>query len=111
MLKLFSLAGGDDVHNTFRSVRDEGGLKQVYLFCYMIIFFTALSNIFVAVIMDGYEMSKIRKAIDNNNPFPSAQSAAKAVRDKKIEPTDKFDDDADDKPVSLQASPYFRANS
>ncbi len=110
MQKLFSLAAGDDIHRTFRSVSDEGIYKQIYLFFYLIIFYTALSNIFVAVIMDGYEMSKIRKAIDNNNPFPSTKSAEKAVREKKIEPNDNFDDN-DNKPVSLQTSPYFKANS
>lgn len=99
------------MHNTFRKVGDEGAFKQIYLFFFLIIFFTALSNIFVAVIMDGYEMSKIRKAIDNNNPFPTRQHAENAVKTKKIVIDSTAGNDEAEKPLSSQASPYFKVNS
>ena len=80
-------------------------------------FFTAFQNIFVAVIMDGYEMSKIRKQIDNDNPFPTPQSAQKAVRENRIkvnETAAKDDDDDFKSPggvISSAASPYYWRSS
>ena len=68
------------MHSSFLAVYDEGYFKQLYLIIYILLFFTALQNIFVAVIMEGYDRSIIRKAIDNNDPFPQAKSAAVAVR-------------------------------
>ena len=71
---LFSLSCGDSVHETFLNTWDEGDFKQFYLILYMICFYTAAQNIFVAIIMEAYEVTKIRKKLDNDDPFPDTKN-------------------------------------
>lgn len=45
--------------------------------------------------MEGYEMSLIRKAIDNNNPFPEKSSAERAaIQDRKTRIRDGYESDS-----------------
>jgi len=72
-------------------VFDEGYFKQIFLFVYMLTFYTAMQNIFVAIVMDGYEMSKIRKVLDNDDPFPDARKLNPGALQKLVnEPIDEI---------------------
>jgi hypothetical protein len=70
---LFALLCGDIVYNSFTDTINESYLKQLFLFVYVITFYTAMSNIFVAIVMEGYERTLIRKELDNDDPFPDLE--------------------------------------
>ena len=65
------MAGGDIVHETYLETWDEGIISTLFLTIYMILFFTAIMNILVAVMMEGYDRGTARKEIDNDDPFPT----------------------------------------
>jgi len=71
---LYEMAGGDIVHETYLETWDEGVMSTLFLTIYMILFFTALMNILVAVMMEGYDRGVARKEIDNDDPFPTANN-------------------------------------
>lgn len=60
---LFAISCGDNIHDTFLSVWDQGMLKQIFLIIFMLCFFTAASNIFYALIQEGYDKSRLRKQL------------------------------------------------
>jgi len=62
------MGGGDIVHETYLETWDEGMLSTFFLTFYMILFFTALMNIFVAVIMEGYDRGVAKKSLDLDDP-------------------------------------------
>lgn len=57
MITLFSLLNGDIVNDTFLETWAEGIIGQIYLIIFMILFYTAVQNVFVTIIMEGYEES------------------------------------------------------
>lgn len=57
VITLFSLLNGDIVNDTFLETWAEGIVGQIYLICFMILFYTAVQNVFVTIIMEGYEES------------------------------------------------------
>lgn len=77
MRSLFAMAGGDIVHQTYLDTWDEGVISSLFFTVYMVTFFTAFMNIFVAVIMDGYDKGRLRQQLDDDDPFPSADSLMK----------------------------------
>mgnify|MGYP002621557952 FL=1 len=74
MQSLFGLFCGDIVYETFTDTYDETVFKQVYLVIYLLAFYTSVQNIFVAIVMEGYDRCSLRKNIDNDDPFPSINS-------------------------------------
>jgi len=91
---LYEMAGGDIVHETYLETWDEGVMSTLFLTIYMILFFTALMNILVAVMMEGYVRGVARKEIDNDDPFPTRNSLNQRKR------SDLFlDDGEEDNPV------------
>lgn len=56
-ITLFSLLNGDIVNDTFLETWAEGLVGQIYLIIFMILFYTAVQNVFVTIIMEGYEES------------------------------------------------------
>lgn len=68
------MAGGDIVHETYLETWDEGIISTLFLTIYMILFFTAIMNILVAVMMEGYDRGVARKEIDNDDPFPTSKN-------------------------------------
>jgi hypothetical protein len=71
MTILFALSCGDSVHDTFLDVWDEGFAKQIFLIIYMMLFFTAATNIFFALIQTGYDKSRIGKEIKREQEYPN----------------------------------------
>lgn len=57
VITLFSLLNGDIVNDTFLETWAEGLPGQLYLILFMILFYTAVQNVFVTIIMEGYEES------------------------------------------------------
>jgi hypothetical protein len=57
VITLFSLLNGDIVNDTFLETWAEGLPGQLYLIIFMILFYTAVQNVFVTIIMEGYEES------------------------------------------------------
>jgi hypothetical protein len=49
------MSNGDTVHATFLQVWGEGIAKQFFLIIFMVMFFTAFTNIFYAIMQDGYD--------------------------------------------------------
>jgi len=68
------MAGGDIVHETYLETWDEGIVSTLFFTIYMILFFTAIMNILVAVMMEGYDRGVARKTIDNDDPFPTGKN-------------------------------------
>lgn len=71
MIILFAMSCGDTVHDTFLAVWDEGIAKQIFLLLYMVLFFTAASNILFALIQDGYDKSRVGGIIKRDQEYPS----------------------------------------
>ncbi len=57
VVTLFALSNGDIVNDTFLETWSEGFIGQVYLIVFMILFYTAVQNVFITIIMEGYENS------------------------------------------------------
>lgn len=86
VITLFSLSFGDIVNETFQNTKIGGVLGELFLMTFMLLFYTAVQNVFITIIMDGYEKSKQekkkgkREKEDQNNQqsmpqFPSFPSA------------------------------------
>jgi Polycystin cation channel len=58
ILSLFSLSNGDIVSDTFGDTWTVGILGQVFLVIFMILFFTAVQNVFITIIMEGFESNR-----------------------------------------------------
>jgi len=74
------MGGGDIVHETYLETWDEGFLSTLFLTFYMIIFFTALMNILVAIIMEGYDRSVAKKDIPTD-PLSRKKDQLKKTED------------------------------
>lgn len=63
------MLNGDIVNDTFLETWAEGLPGQIYLILFMILFYTAVQNVFVTIIMEGYEESikerEQKKMIEN----------------------------------------------
>jgi len=77
---LYEMGGGDIVHETYLETWDEGFLSTLFLTFYMIIFFTALMNILVAIIMEGYDRSVAKKDIPTD-PLSRKKDQLKKTED------------------------------
>ncbi len=59
---LFSLINGDDMFATFSMVSAKGGMiwgfSRIYLYLFVIIFIYVVLSLFIAIIMDAYEVVK-----------------------------------------------------
>ena len=54
-ITLFSIVNGDIVNDTFLETWAEGLSGQLFLIIFILLFYTAVQNIFVTIIMEGYE--------------------------------------------------------
>ena len=61
VITLFSLSFGDIVNETFQNTKIGGVLGELFLMTFMLLFYTAVQNVFITIIMDGYEKSKREK--------------------------------------------------
>lgn len=52
---MWALSCGDIVHDTFLSMIDEGYMKQLWIFAFMILFYTGAANLLYAIMMEGYD--------------------------------------------------------
>ena len=62
------------MHEIFLDLWDEGLPGSIYLIVYTILYYTVFTNIFVAIVMEGFLKSRLRKKIDNDDPFPTADN-------------------------------------
>ena len=106
MRTLFAMAGGDIVHQTYLDTWDEGIISSLFFTLYMITFFTAFMNIFVAVIMDGYDKGRIRQQLDDDDPFPSSESLTKKAATLKRSKTSVIDWTEEEQEEVLKDSTY-----
>jgi hypothetical protein len=58
---LWAISCGDNVFQTFSDVWDESMMKTLFLIVYMVCFFTAMMNIFFAIIQEGYDRSRLSR--------------------------------------------------
>jgi len=61
VITLFSLSFGDIVNETFQNTKISGVLGELFLMTFMLLFYTAVQNVFITIIMDGYEKSRREK--------------------------------------------------
>lgn len=61
IVTLFALSFGDVVNETFQNTKESGILGEIFLITFMLLFYTAVQNVFITIIMDGYEKSKREK--------------------------------------------------
>jgi Polycystin cation channel len=54
-LSLFAMMLGDSVRDFFTATQRQGVIGHLVLMVYMIIFFTAVQNIFIAIVMESYD--------------------------------------------------------
>ena len=54
-LSLFSMMLGDSVRDFFTETMRQGVLGHIILMIYMLCFFTAVQNIFIAIVMESYD--------------------------------------------------------
>lgn len=74
MRTLYAMSCGDIVHETFLDTWSEGAISMIFFIIYIVMFYTAFTNIFVAMIMEGYTKAEMRKKIDNDDPFPQQEN-------------------------------------
>lgn len=74
MIILFAMSCGDAVHDTFHDVWDEGLQKQLLLVIFMVVFFTAATNILYALIQDGFDKNNIAMKIRDEQELPHLDS-------------------------------------
>jgi hypothetical protein len=80
MISLFGMFCGDIVYESLEDTKNTGIFRQLILIVYLLIFYTAGQNIFVAIIMEGYDRSTLRKEIDNDDPFPILDSLVGSIK-------------------------------
>lgn len=52
---MYALTCGDIVHQTFMSTFDEGIFKSIWIFVYILLFYTAAANLLFAIMLEGYD--------------------------------------------------------
>lgn len=80
MRSLFALSAGDIVYESFTDTINESVIKQLFLILYLLTFYTSIQNIFVSIIMEGYDRCTLRKEIDNDDPFPEFKNLEDSIR-------------------------------
>ncbi len=80
------MACGCLVYEIFHDTFDAGVLRQVFLYFYFFALYTSIQNIFVSIIMEGYDRCTVRKEIDNDDPFPIADSIRRKSKKKETPP-------------------------
>jgi len=101
MRTLFAMSCGDIVHEIFLNTWGEGLKSMVFLMLFIIMYYTAFANIFVAIIMEGYSKAEMRKKLDNDDPFPT-QDSLKMKRRMSIEIPQRSKENRGFKPPELQ---------
>ena len=71
MIMLYAMSCGDTVHDTYLAVFDEGLVKQLFLTIYMVLFFTAASNIFYAIMQEGYDKGRFAQQSQKEQIAPN----------------------------------------
>ncbi|CAD8150420.1 unnamed protein product [Paramecium pentaurelia] len=66
ILSLFSLSNGDILLESFNLVKPIGIIGQIYLIVFMIVFFTAVQSVLIAIIMEGYDEINAQRKRENN---------------------------------------------
>ena len=74
------MACGYIVYDAFDETWDEGLVRQLFFFFFLLTFYTSMQEIFVSIIMEGYDRCTIRKEIDNDDPFPMLQSLKQSAK-------------------------------
>lgn len=67
VITLFAFSMGDTVNEFMLNVWNTGMLGRIYYIFYGLCFYTLLSNVFVALVMEGYEISKKKKEKQMNS--------------------------------------------
>ena len=49
------------MNETFQNTKIGGVLGELFLMTFMLLFYTAVQNVFITIIMDGYEKSRREK--------------------------------------------------
>ena len=60
-ITLFALLNGDDIHATFNQLQENYPypiIAEFYLYSFIMLFITAVLNIFIFIIEDAYHLSK-----------------------------------------------------
>jgi len=68
---LFALLNGDDIHNTFLHLEDVYPylfFSRLYLFTFVLLFITAVLNVFIFIIEDSYHLAKVLTTPDRDTP-------------------------------------------
>eukprot|EP01017_Pseudomicrothorax_dubius_P029531 TRINITY_DN3595_c0_g1_i1.p1 TRINITY_DN3595_c0_g1~~TRINITY_DN3595_c0_g1_i1.p1 ORF type:complete len:554 (-),score=70.45 TRINITY_DN3595_c0_g1_i1:151-1812(-) len=73
LVTLYALSNGDSVIATFKDLSAEGYIANAFIVIYILMFLSALQNVLVLVIMEGYEISRIMKKYDWATLTPAAQ--------------------------------------
>ena len=55
MISLFALANGDSMNDIIVDVSLVGYFGQIFLFVYVLLFFTAVQNVMIFIVIEGYE--------------------------------------------------------
>lgn len=61
MVTLFALINGDVVHSGFEDLAKDQTLfmlSRIYMYTFVILFITAVRNVFLFIIQDGYHLAK-----------------------------------------------------
>ena len=66
---------------TFQYVLSSGFFGELFLFTFLILFYTVVQNFFVSFVLDGYE--KAREALEEEGIYPKLKS--KEEKEEKIE--------------------------
>ena len=74
------MACGYVVYDIFDDTKNYGLFRQLFIYFYFLTFYTSVNEIFVSIIMEGYDRCTIRKEIDNDDPFPVAESLTNSLK-------------------------------
>eukprot|EP01126_Amoeba_proteus_P007487 TRINITY_DN12699_c0_g1_i6.p1 TRINITY_DN12699_c0_g1~~TRINITY_DN12699_c0_g1_i6.p1 ORF type:complete len:723 (-),score=193.66 TRINITY_DN12699_c0_g1_i6:206-2167(-) len=64
---LFALLNGDDIHATFSDLAKRYPLllfSRIYLYTFVLLFITAVLNVFIFIIEDGYHLAKVLSSVN-----------------------------------------------
>lgn len=70
---LFALQSGDMIYQMLTKTCAGAFGKQLYMFVFILLFYTALQNILFVMILEGFEVGMIQKKVDNDDPWPNKQ--------------------------------------
>ncbi|CAK84973.1 unnamed protein product (macronuclear) [Paramecium tetraurelia] len=98
ILSLFSLSNGDILLESFNLVKPIGIIGQIYLIVFMIVFFTAVQSVLIAIIMEGYDEINAQRKRENNQDQKIKDEILDQIQKEQEEISksarnDEFDDD------------------